>query len=73
MNTSILFNLHEVLIKDNEEILCVETFLFLGIKIIFLAVIQPFIEREDLFILGKNSTFGMQCRGFVVLNWIEVN
>ncbi|MBU7045912.1 MAG: hypothetical protein HXS54_05695 [Theionarchaea archaeon] len=69
---SLLFNLHEILVRDDEVILCVESFLFLGIRIVFLTIVQPFTEREDISILGGNSGFGMHCRGFVKLNWIDL-
>ena len=67
---SLLFNLHEILVRDDEAILCIESFLFLGIRIVFLTIVQPFSEREDLSVLGENGSFGMQCKGFVKLNWI---
>ena len=73
LNTpSLLFNLHEVLVRDDEVILCIESFLFLGTKIIFLTIVQPFTEKGDISILGGNSGFGMQCQGFVKLNWIDL-
>ena len=68
---SLLFNLHEVLVRDDEVILCVESFLFLGIRIVFLTIVQPFTERKDKSVLGVNISFGMQCKGFVKLNWID--
>jgi hypothetical protein len=40
---SFLFNLHEVLVRDDEVVLCIESFLFLGIKIVVLTTGQPFI------------------------------
>ena len=74
LNTpSLLFNLHEVLVRDDEVVLCVESFLFLGIKMVFLTIVQPFTENEDLSILGENSGFGMLCKGFVKLNWINLD
>ena len=74
LNTpSLLFNLHEVLVRDDEVVLCVESFLFLGIKMIFLTIVQPFTEGEDLSILGENGGFGMLCLGFVKLNWIDLD
>ena len=69
---SLLFNLHEVLVRDDEAILCIESFLFLGIKIVFLTIVQSFTEGEDISILGGNSGFGMQCKGFVRLNYIDL-
>lgn len=56
----LLFNLHEILVRDDEVVLSVESFLFLGIKIVFLTIVQPFSEREDISIPGENSDFGMQ-------------
>ena len=74
LNTpSLLFNLHEVLVRDDEVVLCIESFLFLGIKIVFLTIVQPFTEGEDISILGENGGFGMQCRGFVKLSWIDLD
>ena len=74
LNTpSLLFNLHEVLVRDDEVVLCVESFLFLGIKMIFLTIVQPFTEGEDISILGENGGFGMLCQGFVKLNWIDLD
>ena len=74
LNTpSLLFNLHEVLVRDDEVVLCVESFLFLGIKMVFLTIVQPFTEGEDISILGENSSFGMLCKGFVKLNWIDLD
>ena len=70
---SLLFNLHEVLVRDDEVILCVESFLFLGIKMVFLTIVQPFTEGEDLSILGENGSFGMLCQGFAKLNWIDLD
>jgi len=66
-----LFNLHEVLVRDNEVTLCIEPFLFLGFRTVFLTIVQPFTKREDLLILGENSNFGIHCRGFIELNWID--
>ena len=74
LNTpSLLINSHEVLVRDDEVVLCIESFLFLGIKMVFLTIVQPFTEGEDISILGENSGFGMLCRGFVKLNWIDLN
>jgi hypothetical protein len=74
LNTpSLLFNLHEVLVRDDEVILCVESFLFLGIKMVFLTIVQPFTEGEDISILGGNSGFGLLCKGFAKLNWIDLD
>ena len=68
----LLFNLHEVLVRDDEVILCVESFLFLGIKTVFLFIVLPFTESEDLFVLGENSSFAMQCKGSAKLNWVDL-
>lgn len=40
---------------------------------VFLAIVQPFTEREDISILGRNGGFGMQYKGFVKLNWIDLD
>ena len=71
LNSSLLFNLHEVLVRDDDVIFCVESFLFLEIDMVFLSIVQPFTEREDISILGENGKFGMHCMGHVILNWID--
>jgi len=70
----VLFNLHEVILRDDSTLLVIESFGFVGCKWKgwFLNVVQPFSEREDLNILGPNSSFAMGCNGYVKLNWIEV-
>ena len=74
LNTpSLLFNIHEILVRDDEVVLCVESFLFPGIKMIFLTIVQPFTEGEDISILGENSGFGMQCKGFVHVEKLNMN
>lgn len=70
----ILFNLHETIVRDDGALLLIESFGFLGHmwKAWFLTIVQPFSEKEDLSILGPNSSFAMGCNSYVGLNWVEI-
>ena len=70
----VLFNLHEVIVRDDSTMFLIESFGFVGrkYKTWFLSIVRPFSEKEDLGILGPNSSFAMGCNGHVKLNWIEV-
>lgn len=74
MTDFILFNLHETIERDDSTLLLIESFGLIGHtwKTWFLHIVQPFSEKEDLSILGPNSSFAMGCSGHVQLNWVEV-
>lgn len=73
MTDFILFNLHEIIVRDDSTLLLIESFRFTGNEYTtwFLNIIQPFSEKEDLSILGPDSSFVMRCSGYVQLNWLE--
>ena len=58
----VLFNLHEVIVRDDGTLFLIESFGFVEhkYKAWLLNIVRPFSEEEDLSILGPNSSFARE-------------